>query len=144
LNLWQKAAFTTYLWAVHDQVPMKRPRGNLPEFSRPPLSEVVLSIQFASLTELKGIHLGLFWKGFRKQYPDVSEQPPIQTVFETFGVPQTPHAIQLQAFMSPPMPRYWFEKKGEPDLLQIQHDRLVHNWRGGEPRPCPSLIWRVL
>ena len=114
---------------------MKRPRGDLPDFLRPPLSEVVLSIQFASLTELKGIHLGLFWRGLRKQYPDVSEQAPIQSAFETFGTPQAATTFQLQAFMSPPMPRYWFEKKGQPDLLQVQHDRLVHNWRGGDESP---------
>jgi uncharacterized protein (TIGR04255 family) len=112
---------------------MKKPARTLPDFSRPPLSEVVLSIQFASLTELKGIHLGLFWKGLRKQYPDVSEQPTIQTVFEMFGAPQAPRPFQLQTFMSAPMPRYWFEKNGQPDLLQIQHDRIVHNWRGGDP-----------
>jgi uncharacterized protein (TIGR04255 family) len=101
----------------------------LPTFSKPPLTEVVLSLQFASLGNLKGLHLGLFWKKFRKEYPDVSEMHPIQTVFEKFGVPQSAPAFQLEAFMTPPMPRYWFEKKGTPDLLQIQHDRLVHNWR---------------
>jgi uncharacterized protein (TIGR04255 family) len=112
---------------------MKKLARNLPDFSRPPLSEVVLSIQFGSLTNLKGIHLGLFWKQFRKQYPDVTEQSPIQTIFETFGVPHTARTtFQLQTFLSPPMPRYWFEKTGKPDLLQIQHDRIVHNWRIGE------------
>src|SRR5258708_5333154 len=112
---------------------MIRPVRELPDFTRPPLTEVVLSIQFASLVNLKGLHLGLFWKQLRKRYPDVSEQPPIQTSFETFGTPQLSRpAFQFQTLLSPPMPRYWFERAGTPDLLQIQHDRIVHNWRMGE------------
>jgi uncharacterized protein (TIGR04255 family) len=27
------------------------------------------------------------------------------------------------------MPRYWFEKAETPDLLQVQQDRLLRNWR---------------
>jgi uncharacterized protein (TIGR04255 family) len=27
------------------------------------------------------------------------------------------------------MPRYWFEKLGNADLLQVQQDRIIHNWR---------------
>ena len=113
---------------------MIKPVRELPDFTRPPLSEVVLSIQFASLVNLKGLHLGLFWKQFRKQYPEVSEQAPIQAAFETFGTPQLSRpTFQFQTLLSPPMPRYWFEKTGTPDLLQIQHDRIVHNWRMVEP-----------
>ena len=40
--------------------------------------------------------------------------------------------FQLQALLSPPVARYWFEKAGKPDLLQIQQDRLIHNWRLGD------------
>lgn len=109
---------------------MIKPSRDLPDFRKPPLSEVVLSIQFGSLANLKGIHLGLFWKHVRKQYPDVSEQPIIQAAFETFGTPQVARpSFQFQTFLAPPVPRYWFEKSGKPDLLQIQQDRLIHNWR---------------
>jgi uncharacterized protein (TIGR04255 family) len=112
---------------------MTKSPDDLPSFSRPPLNEVVLSIQFASLTELKGIDLGLFWQKVKKRYPDVSEQPVIQAAFETFGTPQLAKpAFRLESIMTPPMPRYWFEKAGSPDLLQIQHDRIIHNWRGGD------------
>jgi uncharacterized protein (TIGR04255 family) len=103
---------------------------DLPDFSSPPLTEVVLSIQFAALAELKSAHIGLLWERLRADYPDVTEHPPIQTTFETFGVPskQTP-SMQIETFLSPPLPRYWFERIGLPDLFQLQHDRMVHNWR---------------
>jgi uncharacterized protein (TIGR04255 family) len=103
---------------------------DLPDFTDPPLNEVILSIQFATLSNLKSSHIGLLWERFRSEYPSVSEQAPIQTVFETFGIPsQAPPLFQIQTLLTPPLLRYWFERPGSPDLLQLQHDRILHNWR---------------
>jgi len=97
---------------------------------------MVLSIQFATLENLKSVHVGLLWQRFRSAYPDVSEKAPINAVFETFGAPaQSRPAVQFEQFLSPPMPRYWFEKSGTPDLLQLQQDRIIHNWRKREDDP---------
>lgn len=110
--------------------------SELPDFKRPPIDELVLSIQFASVAKFKSAHVGLLWRSFRSKYPEVTEQPPIQAAFETFGTPSSaPHAIRFQAFPSPPMPRFWFEKAGRPDLLQLQQDRILHNWRKREEDP---------
>jgi uncharacterized protein (TIGR04255 family) len=103
---------------------------NLPDFTDPPLNEVILSVQFAALGNLKSAHIGLLWERLRSEYPSISEQAPIPTVFETFGIPsQAPARMQIQTFLTPPLPRYWFERPGYPDLLQIQQDRILHNWR---------------
>ena len=102
---------------------------DLPDFTDPPLNEVVLSIQFASLVGLKSAHIGLFWQRIRSEYPSVTEQATIQPVFETFGIPTQVQPIQIETFMTPPLPRYWFERPNAPDLLQIQQDRILHNWR---------------
>jgi uncharacterized protein (TIGR04255 family) len=120
----------TRLGAAHS-----RP-ADLPNFERPPVNEVILSIQFAALEKMKSAHIGLLWARFRAQYPDVSEQAPINAVFETFGTtPESEPAIPFLQFFSPPMPRYWFEKSGTPELLQIQQDRIIHNWRKHEDEP---------
>jgi uncharacterized protein (TIGR04255 family) len=103
---------------------------DLPDFTDPPLNEVILSVQFATLSNLKSGHIGLLWERLRSQYPSFSEQAPLPTLFETFGVlSQAPPLMQVQTFLTPPLPRYWFERPGFPDLLQIQHDRILHNWR---------------
>jgi uncharacterized protein (TIGR04255 family) len=104
---------------------------DLPDFTDPPLNEVVLSLQFASLPNLKSAHIGLFWERVRAEYPNVSEQGVIQSVFETFGIPSAspPFVLQIETLLSPPMPRYWFERPNSPDLLQLQNDRILHNWR---------------
>jgi uncharacterized protein (TIGR04255 family) len=114
-------------------MPARRPA--LPNFKNPPVNEVVLSIQFATLEKLRGPHVGLFWKSLRSQYPDISEQGEIPAVFETFGAPAAQQAFRLQTFLAPPTPRFWLQKEGKPDLLQIQRDRLIHNWRQGPEHP---------
>jgi uncharacterized protein (TIGR04255 family) len=102
---------------------------DLPDFQRPPVTEVVLSLQFGSLVQLKSAHIGFLWAKLRERYPVVTEQNPIDPVFETFGMPVVNQPqFKFEQLTAPPMPRYWFEA---PDgtLLQVQQDRIVHNWR---------------
>ncbi len=39
---------------------------------------------------------------------------------------------QVTFEMAPPMPRLWFVNEAETELLQIQTNRFIHNWRKGE------------
>jgi hypothetical protein len=59
--------------------------SDLPDFSLPPVNEVILSLQFATLEKLRSYHIGLLWSEFKAEYPDISEQQPISAAFETFG-----------------------------------------------------------
>lgn len=106
-----------------------RPAG-LPDFARPPITEAVLSIQFATVAAFRSAHVGLLWEQFRATYPTVSEHPPIQPIFETFGtrVVMAEPMIQIETLLSPPMPRFWLEAT-DGSLLQLQQDRILHNWR---------------
>jgi uncharacterized protein (TIGR04255 family) len=88
---------------------------------------VVLSIQFASNNKFQIVHAGLFWNLVHHQFPNVSEQAPLQAVFETFGGPPVAAPIQVQ--FSPPFPRFWFESEDRAYVLQLQQDRILFNWR---------------
>jgi uncharacterized protein (TIGR04255 family) len=111
----------------------RRPHG-LPDFDRPPVTEVVLSIQFAALPLLRSVHAGMYWNEIRKEYPNASEQAPISPQFETFGpTPTLTAGIQIQAMFPPQMTRHWFETDGGEHLVQLQQDRLLHNWRKRTP-----------
>lgn len=48
---------------------------------------------------------------------------------ETFD--QTPHAPRIELRLEPPasLPRFWFSSAKGVELVQIQHDRIVLNWR---------------
>jgi uncharacterized protein (TIGR04255 family) len=111
----------------------RRPAG-LPDFDHPPVTEVVLSIQFAAVPRLRTVHAGLYWNDIRSEYPNASEQAPIPPAFETFGTkPMLTSTIQIQAMLVPPVPRLWFETDDGEHLVQLQQDRLLHNWRKRSP-----------
>jgi uncharacterized protein (TIGR04255 family) len=111
---------------------LRRPQG-LPNFRHPPVTEVVLSIQFATLPALRSVHAGLYWQKLRAKYPKTSERGPIPPSFETFGGTPTTPAFQVQALLVPPVPRHWFETDNGEHLVQLQPDRIIHNWRQQNP-----------
>ena len=80
------------------------------------------------------VHAGLYWNDIRSEYPKASEQAPIPPAFETFGTkPMLTSSIQIQAMLVPPVPRLWFETDDGEHLVQLQQDRLLHNWRKRSP-----------
>lgn len=97
--------------------------------------EVALAIQFESLPQLRQAHLGLFWSEILDAYPNVRDQPPLESAVERFddsGLPM----FQLEITDAPPLHRAWFISPDDTLLVQVQSDRFVHNWRRrGEPYP---------
>ncbi|MBB4257302.1 uncharacterized protein (TIGR04255 family) [Bradyrhizobium sp. CIR3A] len=58
----------------------------------------------------------------------LEEQAPLPPVFETFGSnPQ--FGVSLQLMAGPETPRVFFINEARTELLQIQKDRFLHNWR---------------
>lgn len=110
---------------------------DLPDFRKPPLAETVLSLQFEPIQGLTTAHLGLLWSRFREQFPLVEEHPPLLPVLETFGPPSHPH-VEVTLEERLPVPRIWFLNSRKTELVQVQADRLIHNWRevdGVDPYP---------
>jgi len=111
--------------------------ADLPDFRKPPVTETVLSLQFEPLGGLTAAHLGLMWQRFRPQLPEVEEHPPLPPVFEKFE-PPSPAQVEVTIEEKPPVPRLWFLNPPKTELIQIQVDRFIHNWRkmqGMEPYP---------
>jgi uncharacterized protein (TIGR04255 family) len=111
---------------------MERPP--LPDFVRPPITEVALSIQFEALTNFRVIHLGDLWDWFnRADFPITEEQPVVPRAVESFGIPAPAMAPQIQLLNVPPMPRYLFLNQMGSFVLQVQQDRFTVNWRKRSP-----------
>jgi uncharacterized protein (TIGR04255 family) len=105
----------------------------LPEFDDPPVIEVALSAQLEPLAGFRVVHFGLLWERFRdKGFRSVEEHGPLDSVLETFEPATREPAIQVRMFEdSPPPPRVWFVNEVGTELIQVQSDRFVHNWRKG-------------
>lgn len=116
-------------------------RTPLPEFDQPPVVEVAISLQFKVLELLRTPYLGLLWGVFRKEgYSRVEEHGELEPAFEEFEASSVPTVgIRVQTFDdAPPPPRVWFLNEARNELIQVQRDRLIVNWRGGaqaEPYP---------
>lgn len=107
---------------------MKKP---LPDFTNPPVVEVALSVQFDAIKKLRTPQLGLLWNEFKNDFPVTEEHPPLDAVFERFGMPPKPGraTVQFQMLDAPPIPRCWFLNNSGTELVQVQPDRFIHNWR---------------
>lgn len=101
--------------------------SKLPEYGNPPITEVVCGVQFESLDRLMAAHLGLLWTRFNKDFPKVQEKLPLAPQVELFEQPNPNPRITISD--RPELPRTWFISGDECDLVQVQRDRFLHNWR---------------
>ena len=100
----------------------------LASFRKPPLHEVALSVQFESIPALTSAHIGLFWQDIRDRFPHAEDQIPLPGLaIERVG--SRPHQLQLEISQAPPHTRFWFMDADRRELVQIQRDRFIRNWR---------------
>lgn len=108
----------------------------LPAYERPPVIEVVMSVQFDPLTRLTPAHLGLWWSQHRERYPLCEERQPLQPQTEEFGTTAAP-SFELRLSGVPPAPAVWFVREDRTELVQVQRDRFTRNWTRESPEASP-------
>ena len=99
----------------------------LPDYARPPVIEVVYSVQFKNLAKFRVPFVGALWQFFRTEYPTTEERPPLQPVIENLNLQR---ADQEHYFdLSSSFPRSFFVSDAGNWVIQIQRDRFCYNWR---------------
>jgi len=101
--------------------------GQLPDFDNPPVIEVVCGVQFDPVEAFHATTFGAFWQLVRDEYPAVEDKPPLPTMFEGPGL--SPASIRAEIIEGPVFPRVFLVHKSPNWLIQLQKDRLLHNWR---------------
>jgi uncharacterized protein (TIGR04255 family) len=103
------------------------PGRHVPKFRNPPVIETVMGVEFATIPGFEVPFFGVFWNRIRERYPSCETKPILAPRIETFGAPQGEEArVQM---MSTPEARCWFVSEDESEVIQLQNDRLVFNWR---------------
>jgi uncharacterized protein (TIGR04255 family) len=117
---------------------------SLPSFAAPPVVEVAASVQFDPLAQLSVPNLGLLWQRFRTEYPTVEQQPPLPPVVERLGVRATMPSFRVE-LAGNIAPRLWFINSNGDELIQVQNDRFIRNWRRmpGQGNPYPRYLEHV-
>jgi uncharacterized protein (TIGR04255 family) len=102
---------------------------DLPDFERPPLDQVAISVQFATLPGFTALVAGQLASRL-PDFPEMSQQPTLLPTFEVFNAPGTlPPPITINFQLGPSFDgRYWFRTEDKQYLIQIQADRLILNW----------------
>ena len=93
------------------------------KYENPPIDEIICSIHFNSITELQAGHLGILWQEYRPDFSATKDH-------NLFG-PVSDEELNYRDI--PPLPRVWFVHKDENELIQMQFNRFVYNWRKRRP-----------
>jgi uncharacterized protein (TIGR04255 family) len=87
-------------------------------------------VQFDRLSAARTAHFGLYWNEVYGRFPKTEERVELQPVVERLpDLSQSGVGIQFEALEAPPTPRFWFTNAGGTELIQLQRDRFVKNWR---------------
>src|SRR6266446_8407421 len=117
---------------MRDVSPLEQMRSQslaLPDFDEPPVVETLLDVAFTPLAAWRIPHFGLFWQLIKSDYPQVEDQPPILLQRERFGeAADKPTTFEFQ-FLQQPEARCWFISNSQSQLIQLQNDRFILNWR---------------
>lgn len=95
--------------------------GDLADYDRPPVIEVVYGAMFAPLPAWKLPHVGVFWQRIADEFPRCEHAPPI-TGRDDF--------VDLTTGL--PIPRAWLISAADDRLVQLQPGRFLFNWRRRE------------
>lgn len=104
---------------------MRPPDIQLPAYDRPPVVEVALAIQFESPIGYRSVDLARIAECWQDTLPDVSERPPLGPMAVELESPSVAFKVSDESVT----PRLWLQNAEGSQLLQLQQDRLVVNWR---------------
>lgn len=102
---------------------MKMTTQSTIKYENPPIDEIVCGIRFDSIKKLRFGHFGILWQKFVSDFPEIEDHNLISPV------PRE----DLENPNKPPLPRVWFIHKNENELIQVQRNRFLHNWRKRRP-----------
>lgn len=95
------------------------------KFDSPPVVEVACGVLFASPGPIETVHIGAFWDRVKTQFPSVSDAPPLAPLVEQDG-----NAVAEYEWMDlPPLRRTWMVSENGCNLIQVQQDRFLFNWK---------------
>ena len=90
------------------------------KFENAPINELVIATYFnPPLLNFRSEHVGLLWGHYREEFP-ISHQQPAVGGIDILG----PTSGEIL-----PMPRFWFVSEDDINLIQVQKNALMFNWR---------------
>ena len=101
----------------------------LPDFRKPPVTEVSLAVDLERLAKMRGVHLGLLFERWRDRFPVVQETMPPERFVESFDSPVVAPLFRIVHMESPPIPQVWFVNDADDLAIKLQADAFGMTWR---------------
>jgi uncharacterized protein (TIGR04255 family) len=99
----------------------------LPDFENPPAVETAVGVRFKPIAGWNVFHYGLLLQEYQQEYPIRELRPPIPNVTVQFST--------VEADFSGMPVRCWFISDEKAELIQVQSDCFIRNWRKTESHP---------
>jgi uncharacterized protein (TIGR04255 family) len=108
------------------------PSAKHTRFDHPPVVETVLGLRFNSLLKWEVPFFGLFWATIRDRYPKYRVVPSLGTTNEDVDPSGRMNVgISVNILQGSPPCRLWYYNDAETELVQVQPDRFIFNWKRG-------------
>lgn len=100
-----------------------------PKYDNPPVVETVIGVQFPELAEFRSAHFGEYRSRIKDRFPACEDQPRLRSVNEVFprAAPRDIPVVRFSRGVAPA--RIWYVAKPANELIQLQPDRYLFNWR---------------
>ena len=95
-----------------------------------------MGVAFDQLPELSLSHMGIFWSKIKERFPKVDHQPPINIPKEAFGKNLKRNQLKF-SLSNNPEARFWYINENGSELIQLQTDCFIRNWRQMKDTPYP-------
>ncbi len=119
--------------------------GILPDpvsFASPPVTRVILGVEFAGPVITEPATLADFWTQIRDEFPDAQRQQRLAPMAEVFDLHQQQPRFEFQVGGGETRQRYVFRNEVQNLAVQVQEDRFSFSWqRVQEDEPYPRYRW---
>ncbi|MCC6466433.1 MAG: TIGR04255 family protein [Planctomycetes bacterium] len=104
----------------------RKTNRDLPDYKNPPVVEVVCGVSFDRLRKFLVHHVGLLWSQLAQDFTEIGEQPNLPRIFEGFD---NEPRVNVELMQIQDWPRAQFAQPNGGDIIQVQRDRFLYNWR---------------
>ncbi len=105
--------------------------NSLPAYGMPPVVEVALAVEFEQSIGFRSLDLGRLADAWGDGWPLVEERPTLPSMESDDGDVLDSFLNALAGTAEPP-DRLWMQNREGDQVVQLQHNRLVVNWRKGD------------
>lgn len=108
------------------------------QFENPPVVETAIGVQFPELPEFRAGHFGLYWETIKERFKRIEDKPRLPEVMESFPRRLPLGEMEFRVSQAVGAQRAWYVADDETQLIQLQPNRFLFNWRGRSGQKYPS------